>query len=262
MRYIKAETLDDAVSLKSKYTQYIFFSGGSDLSLHLKNSETLGLIDISHLKSLKGIQEREGRLTIGALTTINDLLESEVVKKRVPLLYSVCETFASHQVRNIATLAGNIVNDSPVADMIAPLLVLRSDVTLYSEQGERTLVLEEIFKAYKSLSIESEILHSFTMEFQSGDYYYRKVGLRNQLNITKVSLVLLKDKTDFILSGASLNPYVQRFFNLEKLLSSGVYDEKSIVHAIEKDTNPHSQKEYKRQVLFNMLQEALESLEK
>jgi len=262
MIYKKAKSLSEALSLKQKHPKSIFFSGGSDISVSLKKSKAEGLIDISHLPTLQGIDEGENSISIGALTTINTMLESEVIQKRVPLLHSVCKTFASHQIRNIATLGGNVINDSPVADMIAPLLVLKAKIVLYCEDGEKTMPLEDIFDDYKSLSIKNGIVCSFTMEYQKGDYYYRKVGLRERLNITKLSLSLLKDKENFILSGASLNPYVKRFVHLENLLSSGIYDRKALMESILKDTDPHSQKEYKRRVLLNMIEEALESLKK
>ncbi len=265
MIYTRAENLKEALNLIEEFPSYRLFSGGSDLSLKLQKDAIEGIIDISHLESLKRIKKEKNFIQIGALTTISNILEDKDIQKHLPLLSEVCKTFASHQIRNIATLAGNIVNDSPVADLIAPLLVLRTKVTLLSNKEERTLYLEELFDGYKSLKMRDEIITSFTVEIKESRFYYKKVGTRERLNITKLSLVVLKESGTFYMSGASLNPYVKRFYNLEKLLNSAIYCDEDIKKTLLKDIAPSSGSlstaEYRKRVLFNMIKEALERLE-
>jgi len=250
--------------MMQEFSEYILFSGGSDMSLKLFHSSYEGMIDISSLEELNYIKRDGSRINIGALTTINTLLESPLIEKYLPHLHAVCKTFASHQIRNIATLGGNIVNDSPVADLIAPLLVADAKVILRSIEGERTLLLEELFDGFKSLKMKNEIVTSFTISPREQRWYYRKVGTRERLNITKLSLVMLKSEDKFYLSGASLNPYVKRLRNLEKLLSSGFYNNTDIQKIMRKDISlsdgSRSTKEYRQRVLFNMIKEALEQL--
>jgi CO/xanthine dehydrogenase FAD-binding subunit len=189
------------------------------------------------------------------------LLESQEIEKYLPLLYKACKTFASHQIRNVATIAGNIINDSPVADLISPLLVLDTKITLASLKGERSFLLEELFDGFKSLKISNEIVLGFEIPLEKGDFYYRKVGGRKQLNISKLSLALFYTQGRFRLSGASLNIYVQRFKNIEKLLESEAYLQDELFEAIDKDISPHSNARYKKRVFYNLLEEALSEIQ-
>jgi len=261
MIYKKANSLEEALHLVDNYPQYFVFSGGSDIVVKMQHEEIEGLIDISTIKELKYIQKENETIKIGALTFINTILENKLIQNYLPLLEESCKSFASHQIRNIASLAGNIVNDSPVADLIPPLLVLQTKVTLLSIKGERIIALEELFNGYKSLTMEREIISSFIIPMHSIEWYYRKIGTRERLNITKLSLAIALHDNKFFISGASLNPYVVRFYHLEKLLTSKEFSDEDIKKSILKDTNPSegslSTIAYRKRVLFNMIKEAL-----
>jgi len=264
MIYKKAKDINDALLMMQVSSESILFSGGSDMSLRVSQNNDREMIDISSLEELNFIKGDKSCIKIGALTTINKLLESPLIEEYLPHLHEACKTFASHQIRNIATLGGNIINDSPAADLIAPLLVVDAKVTLQSIEGERTLLLEELFDGFKSLKMKKEIVTSFTISPRKQSWYYRKVGTRERLNITKLSLVVLKGEDKFYLSGASLSPYVKRFKNLEKLLNSGHFCDADIKKAMREDISlregSRSTKEYRQRVLFNMIKEALEKL--
>jgi len=257
VKVYRANSVEEALKFRENYPDFTLFSGGSDVALNLQKETLSGLIDITHLESLKAIKVTSKTIQIGALVTINTILESKEIEEKLPLLHEVCKTFASHQIRNIATIVGNIINDSPVADFIAPLLVLNATITLRSLDRERTVALEELFDGYKSLKMDREIVLGFEVPLERGSFYYRKVGARKQLNITKLSLVLFRTKDRYRVSGASLNSYVQRFKTIEKLLEYGVFSQGELLEAIEKDIAPHSNVEYKKRVLLNMLQDAL-----
>jgi len=257
VKVYRAKSVEEALELIENYPDFTLFAGGSDVSVHLQEESIVGLIDITHLESLKVIKVGDTSIKIGALVTINEILESPEIKEHLPLLHEVCKTFASHQIRNIATIAGNVINDSPVADLIAPLLVLNATLTLASHDNERSFALEELFDGFKSLKMGREIVLGFELPLEKGKFYYRKVGARERLNITKLSLVIFRSKDSYRVSGASLNAYVQRFKTIEKLLESSCFSQSELIKAIEKDVSPHSNAEYKKRVLFNMLQEAL-----
>lgn len=264
MIYKKAKNIDEALLMMQESPEDVLFSGGSDVSLKLFKSSYAGMIDISSLEELNYIKGDDSCINIGALTTINTLLESPLIEKYLPHLHEVCKTFASHQIRNIATLGGNIVNDSPVADLIAPLLVSDAQVTFRSIKGERTIILEELFDGFKSLKMNNEIVTSFSISPREESWYYRKVGARERLNITKLSLVMLKSEDKFYLSGASLSPYVKRFRKLEELFNSCCFNDADIQKAMHEDISlsdgSRSTKAYRERVLFNMIKEALEQL--
>ena len=259
------KNIDEAVRFIDENPSFTLLHGGSDLALRLKHNSVDGLIDISHLDTLSYVEKSENSIEIGALTSINTLLKHPDIQRHAAVLAEAAQSFASHQIRNIASLGGNIVNDSPVADLIAPLLVLNTQVTLKSLQGTRTLPLEDLFTGFKSLDLHNEIITAFTIPLIQHTHYYRKVGPRATLNISKVSLAMVKQDNLFFISGASVNPYVARFRHLETLLTSGHYDDEMIEEALAKDIAPsgsfRSSKAYRSHVLFNMLKEALQSFE-
>ena len=263
MIYLNAKNLKDALKLREENPHFFLLLGASDISVKIKKETIDGIIDISHLEELSYIHKNSDSIEIGALTTINTLLKDDNINQDLKIISEVCKNFASYQIRNIASIGGNIANDSPVADLIAPLLVLNTKVTLVSVSGERTILLENLFNGYKSLNLHNEIIKSFTIPLTKHQYYYRKVGARAKLNITKVSLAMVKNKDGFCISGASLNPSISRFSNLEKLLNRGEYSDEMILKALENDISPsgsfRSTKEYRTKVLFNMLKEAIGS---
>ncbi len=265
MIYLSAKNLEDALKLKEENPNFTLLFGATDVALKIKKRQIDGLIDITHLDELSFINKTDNSITIGALATINTILNSELIVKYLPILSDASNEFASHQIRNIASLGGNIVNASPVADLIAPLLVLNTKVTLLSSKGERTIFLKELFIGFKSLDLNNEIIKSFEIPIKKHKYYYRKVGPRAKLNIAKLSLAMVKVDEKYLISGASLNPYVQRFTNLEILLNSKLYNDEDIKIAIAKDILPsgsfRSTKEYRYSVLFNLVKDALDKFD-
>ncbi len=263
--YLSAKNLKEALLFKEENPTFFLLFGASDIALKLKNSEVDGIIDITHLEELSYITKSEKIVTIGALTTINTILEDANIHRYTPILSEASKEFASHQIRNIASIGGNIANDSPVADMIAPLLVMNAKVTLLSAKSERTIFLHELLIGFKSLDLHNEIITSFEIPIKEHQHYYRKVGSRAKLNISKLTLAMCKSEDGFFISGASLNPYVQRFNHLETLLNSTECSDELIKKAIAKDINPsgsfRSTKEYRTNVLFNLIKDALGKFE-
>ena len=261
MIYLKAQNVKDATKLIEQNPHFSLLFGGSDLALKVQKNTIEGIIDISHLQELSYIRESQNSVEIGSLTTINTILNNEIVKKHLAILAEASQNFASYQIRNIASIGGNIANASPVADLIAPLLVLNARVTLVSTHGERTILLEDLYSGYKSLNLKNELIKSFTITLKTQQHYYRKVGPRKSLNISKLSLAIVKNEDGFFISGASLNPYISRFKHLETLLNTAAFSDDMIREAISKDISPsgsyRSTKEYRSRVLFNMLKDAL-----
>jgi len=262
MTYHRAEHLDDAMMLIHKHPDFVLLCGSTDVAVQLKKPKTVnGLIDISALTELQSIKITSERMHIGALTTITDILESVAVRTHLPLLIAAAEVFASHQIRNLATLGGNIANASPAADLTAVLLVLNATLTLGSREGQREIDLEELFCGYKCTKLDHEMILGITIPLQEHQWYYRKAGARERLNIAKVSLAVVKNNKGYSISGASLNPYAVRFRHVENLLNSGDVSDEKIREALEQDIAPsgslRSTKAYRMRVAFNMIKEAL-----
>ena len=88
------------------------------------------LMNIRRVPELLGITEKDGIVRLGALVTITELLESALVRERLNLLWQACDHFASDQIRNAATIGGNLCNASPAGDTLVPLLALDARAVL------------------------------------------------------------------------------------------------------------------------------------
>ena len=103
------------------------------------------LVDVAGLPELRGIRQEDGSLVIGGGVTITEVLESPLVGQFAPVLQEAAKMLASPLVRNRATVAGNLANASPAADMAPPLLVLDAEVELANREGVRQVPLKDFF---------------------------------------------------------------------------------------------------------------------
>jgi CO/xanthine dehydrogenase FAD-binding subunit len=177
---------------------YRILAGGTNLIPNLRDGAIQpGLVvDLGGIKTLKYIKEKDGRIKIGALTTISDLMGSSLIKKRAGLLWDAIQTFGGPLVRNRATVGGNLVDASPAADTAVPLLALNAQVKLRGIKGQRTLALNNFFTAYQKTMIRpGEILSEvmFPIPPRRIKHGYFKLGRRNAMAISVVSVAVLLD---------------------------------------------------------------------
>ena len=139
----------EAIGLMERYGDSArVIAGGTDLLTALKErwERPAYVIGIGAIPSLAGITYEEGvGLTIGAAATVRAVETSAVVRAKYPVLAYAASTLASIQIRNLATVAGNICRASPSADMPPALLVLDAAVVLVGPAGERSVPLAEFF---------------------------------------------------------------------------------------------------------------------
>lgn len=146
--YFKPETLAEAIAYLSDNPGSKPIAGGTDILVKLREgSEGYShVVDIMDLPELSGIAQGDsGELLIGANTTFTDLLGSDLIATQAPVLAQAAATVAGPQIRNVATLGGNICNGAPSADSAAPLLVLNARVELAGPNGARQLPLEKFY---------------------------------------------------------------------------------------------------------------------
>lgn len=105
----------------------------------------LNVVDLKNVSELVGIREEGDRLIIGAATRLTDIAESESVQRSAPVLAEAVRQMASPQVRNIATIGGNLCTASPAADTAPPLLVLDAEVTIQGGDSRETVPLTKFF---------------------------------------------------------------------------------------------------------------------
>ncbi len=167
-------------------------ASGTDLYVH--NADQLAEEQVHLIAShntLTGIQFADSTCTIGANTTVTQLLENEKLQLQFPKLKSFLKLVSSEPIRNMGTLGGNFVNASPIGDMTIFFLALNSIVTLQTKTGsERQIAFSEFYKSYKTYDLQKgEILKSISFDIlNDGDFYnFEKVSKRTHLDIASVN---------------------------------------------------------------------------
>jgi CO/xanthine dehydrogenase FAD-binding subunit len=195
--FLSPQSINSALrAISAKGLNYKLLAGGTNIVPYIREESVRPkrVIDLSKIEALRYIEEEKGVIRIGALTTISSLLDSKVIKSRVPLLWKAASQFAGPVVRNRATVGGNLVDASPAADSVVPLLALKAQVKLRSIKGQRTVSLEDFFTGYrKTVLKQGEILSevSFPTPGRDAKYAYHKMGRRNAMAISVVSVAVL-----------------------------------------------------------------------
>ena len=153
------------------------------------------LMNVRRVPELRGIAEEGGVVRIGALVTITELLESALVRERLNLLWQSCDHFASDQIRNAATVGGNLCNASPAGDTLVPLLALEARVVLASKpngtlQNRRVPLAQFLLGPGRTCRGPAELLAAVEVPLPSagfaGEFY--KHGTRPGLDIAAISI--------------------------------------------------------------------------
>lgn len=195
--YLSPRRLQDAVKAMAD-TDVTVFCGGTDLvpqtDAGLREYKST-LMNIRCIDGLSGIDMSEEKIRIGALTTVTEIKNSQRINASAPVLVAAADQFASDQIRNAASLGGNICNASPAGDMIIPLLVLDAAVELAiwvdREVKTRLVPLSDFFSAPgKTVMRENELLTAIVFDRPADSFvaHFRKSGPRPALEISTVSL--------------------------------------------------------------------------
>ena len=176
-------------------------AGGTDLLVNIRAGfmKPRVVVDAKKVEGFSGLSwsEREG-LVIRAGVTINQILRDARTSIDFPLLVACGRDLASHQLRNRATVVGNIVNASPGADMTPALLCLRAHVTISSKRGEREVPFSAFFKGVKKTAVAlDEVVERVVVPAASagarGGYYKLKRINGHDLGIVGVALCIDRD---------------------------------------------------------------------
>ncbi len=169
------------------------------------------IIDVSDIKELRFIKNKNGIIEIGCCFTIKDVIDS--IENTLPKLSQYLRIMASPQIRNIATICGNIGNASPIADSTVMLSSLDAKINLLSKKGKRTVLLREFYESYKKIKKkDDEIIYSIEFDINGLQFFdFIKFSKREDVDIASVNsaLAVFKDKSLWSLGGVL--PYVKTF---------------------------------------------------
>ena len=193
-RYVAPESLEDALAVLAAHPGSArAVAGGTDLLLELSRGVRDGidtLVDLSVLDGLDTIFERDGRVELGPLVTHADVVASERMLAVGLPLAQACLEVGGPQLRNRATIVGNIVTASPANDTISALYALGAEVTVSSTaDGERTMPIEEFFTGFRTTALEpGELVTKISFDALGGTRrgIFVKLGLRRAQAISVV----------------------------------------------------------------------------
>ena len=186
-------------------TPSIFVAGGTDL--YVQRPDHMPETEAAHVfydENLRGIRDLGEMIEVGASATVTDLLESPVMNAVFPDLHKHLKLVSSTPIRNMATLAGNFVNASPIGDMTIWFLALNAEITLRTQEptpaspegGEkaRTIPLRRLYRGYKQLTkAPEEAITAVRFRKPGPDHYFNfeKVSKRTYLDIATVNTAML-----------------------------------------------------------------------
>jgi carbon-monoxide dehydrogenase medium subunit len=146
--YLTPATIDEAISFCISHGERAkYIAGGTDVMVKLKEGKISPqyLVSLRRIQGLDHIVYKDGELRIGSLATHRMLELSPIIRKEFPILIDAVTNIGSVQIRNVATIGGNIINAVPSADGAIPLITLGAQVRLRGPKGERSMALEHIF---------------------------------------------------------------------------------------------------------------------
>lgn len=196
MDYFKPESVSEALSLLAKYgNEAKVIAGGTDVMVDIKYKEEPGcLVNIKRIPGMSAIAESGAGLRIGPLATIRELESSKLVRERLPLLWQACHQFASLQIRNTATIGGNICRASPSGETLAPLLVLEAKARLAFSDGEKTESFSSLFQGPGKTALGSKgLLTAIEIPYppKGSSGVYLKHAVRGPMDIAVVGVAIL-----------------------------------------------------------------------
>jgi CO/xanthine dehydrogenase FAD-binding subunit len=269
--YVKPQLLTEALDYLEQNADTRILAGGTDLMIILRrNAETP-----EHVLDIKGIPETNrleykinDGLFIGASVTVNQVAESKLIALKYPALIQAANSLASYQLRNRATLVGNICNASPGADLAGPLMVYDAKVHIASIEGTRTVDINSFFTGVKKTVLKkNELVIGVSLsDVSEGDssIFLKQARIKgHDLGIVGVTArITAEKKIKLAMSAVAATPI--RIISLEETLNSQPLTaelvsmaEKEIRNIIKPISDVRSSSEYRLHVAGVLVKRAL-----
>jgi carbon-monoxide dehydrogenase medium subunit len=279
--YLRPTTPVEACNLKAKYGKRArFWAGGTDLLLEWQD-EIVDLdyaIDLTFVSDLDYIRCNSDELCIGSLTKVSALQGSADIMSRTSALSEAANQMATPQIRNIATIGGNLCHAAPSADLAVPLLVLGAEAKLLSASGERWVAMDEFFRGLNQTVLsENELLAEIKVHESPSDTAssFLKVG-RTIVDIALVNAavrITMDEKGTFsdvrIAIGAVASTPIRSKAAEELLLDENIANVgqallQEVSHQAAEQTKPitdvRASAEYRREISRVLVKRAIENI--
>ena len=145
--YHRADSVADAIKILQENPEAKLIAGGHSLlpMMKLRLAQPAALVDISRISDLSGVREDGDSIVIGAMTTYYDLIKSDVVQQKLPMLAEAANSVGDAQVRNKGTIGGALAHCDPASDFPAVALALDAEITTVGSNGERSCNASQFF---------------------------------------------------------------------------------------------------------------------
>lgn len=204
--YYEAKTVADAVNALTQDPDSQVISGGTDVLIRVREGKDAGkgLVSIHNIPELKGVRmDEEGTITIGAATSFSHITNHEIIKNHINMLGEAADQVGGPQVRNTATIGGNICNGATSADSAPSMCTFNAVVVLEGPDGIREVPVTRFYTGPgKTVRKQNEICRAFRIgkeEYQGWEGCYFKYGKRRAMEIATlgcaVRVKLTEDKS-------------------------------------------------------------------
>jgi CO/xanthine dehydrogenase FAD-binding subunit len=189
-------SLEEALRLKAERADSVPIQGGTDVMVELNfdRARPPALLNLNEVSELRGWSRENGTIRLGAGLTYTEAMEAPLAET-LPALAEASRTIGGPQIRNRGTIGGNLGTASPAGDALPPLLIGGGEVEVASVLGPRTMPLTEFLTGPKRNELAAEeLIVAVRVSANGGSQTFMKVGPRNAMVISVVSLALTVDR--------------------------------------------------------------------
>ncbi len=270
--YKRPNNLEQVFTLLDQNEDVKIIAGGTDLLVKLREADRSPelLVDIKDLEKLKGIKKNKNEIKIGALTTITEIKESKLIKDEFDALYQAASQFGCYEIRNRATIGGNVVHASPGAEFGVVLFALNAEVEVVGKRDVKRMPIKEFLYDVGSVKLNNELLKSIIIKNKPDlKSSYHRISRVKGMDLALVNAALVKDdkaqytsyfgavartpynnnKVDELLSQSNLNKAL--FVKIQKIVDESISP---------RATSLRASPEYKKKMVVSLLKKCLRDI--
>jgi len=277
--YFAPYSFEDASKILKKHKNAYILAGGTDLLVNIRSGKTKPdvVVDLKRIKGLNYIKKDKNYIRIGTLTDMNEIASSNILKGPYEILKRSASVMGCFEIRNRATIGGNIVNASPGADTLCPLTVLKAKVVIYNSKRERTVPIEKFLKGVNKVDLKKgEILKEVLIPLYDKNcagFYFRRQRTKGMdlASFNAAIFVINKNniserKIRIAIGTVSPTPYINK--KVESLLNRKTINSDLVKKSVDiinseiapRKTSLRATPEYKKLMVEVFLNRSLKSL--
>jgi nicotinate dehydrogenase FAD-subunit len=280
LNYYQPSSLSEALAFLSKSPDTTkLLAGGTDLIIQIRERSVNAnyIVDLTYVNELKEIKKVENNIVIGSMVTFDEIEKNQIINEYYPVLAQAAASVGSPQIRNTATIGGNIANAAAAADSLPALIALEAKVRLQNTDNLKEVSIEEVLLGVNKTSIKpDEILTHVIIPIpkENTKNTFVKLGRRKALAISRICLgATLRASSEGIIEKVTIalgavGTHAYRVYQVEEFLNGKTLSEKNIEDAcvlisevVAEKLGSRSTAAYKKSVSKAVLSKALRTFE-